>query len=165
MPIALGSCLWLCLCRNSIRIIADATVCRVLRRKHSLVPARRPQRSSGSAGPQPSAPASSISGHAERWRQKACVILTNMYQRRHRALSLSQAHILWGGAAPCPSKGWIVPRLCNHVECYTHFCFLVLARCMIWNYSLKFKLQIPFPANFVSSPEEGAGEWNNKKMD
>lgn len=38
------------------------------------------QQSSGSAGPQPSASTSSISGQTDRWRQKACVILTNMQQ-------------------------------------------------------------------------------------
>lgn len=154
--------LTLCLCRNSIKIIADAAAGRALQRKHPLVPPRRPRRSSGCAGPQPPASASSISGQAGRWRQQACVILTDMYQRQHRVLSLSQGSRR-GAAAPFPSKGWIVHRPCDRAACYTQFCFYtnVAAIYMIWNDPLKFKLQ--FPINFVSSPEEGAGEWIKKE--
>lgn len=79
-----------CLCGNSIRIIADATVRRALRRKHPWLPRGR-----HSAAPALLAP-SSISGQAERWRQKACVILTNMHQCQQSselwAVSGEQAH-------------------------------------------------------------------------
>lgn len=143
--------LTLCLCRNSIRIIADATVCRALLREHCLVP---PRRSSGSAGAQPCASASSISGQAARWRQEPCVILTNMDRRRARSsVAVSAEQLACGGASSSfPPKWGIVRTLRDTAERQTQFGPHMIR--MIWNGASKFKLQIPFPTNFVSSPEE-----------
>lgn len=74
----------------------------------------------------------------------------------------------------CLRRADAVEQLPSHIkdELYEHRATVprvtlrfvsVVAVYMIWNDPLKFKLQIPFPTNFVSSPEEGAGGWTNKE--
>lgn len=148
----------LCLCGNSIRIIADATVGRALTSKRSWLP--QGGRGAALALLAPS-PLQHLWASREVKAEGMCYSDNCTSASRAQSSGLPQESRLplggAEGAALFPSERCIVQRPCNRVACYTQFCSSVPTY-MIRNDSLTFKLQIPFPTNLVFPPKEGAGE-------
>lgn len=131
----------LCLCRNSIRTIADATVCRALTRKHT---AWFPQGGQGGAllcwPPALGASQQHLWARREVKAEAMCYSDKYVPTPAHGALSLSrESRLAFGGAEQLSSRLNDELRPCNRAVHYTEFCF---SGCYIYDMEWFLKIQI-----------------------